>query len=177
MFAAPIPGFPAGSSREGTVQTVWTHRASSVAPSGAIPLPPQLYRTGRSDWGNRLLCGSTVRVEYLRCSLFRLRVTSSSCDVFVVPFFFSVATPLSIHRPLCARPWRAGRGPVHLAYATGDSIRLGPQGYPWSIRAVDRLPKRHRTIVQRSKCPGSGTCNHTSEHRKRSPAPYRCVGR
>src|SRR6516164_2624783 len=39
MFAAPIPGFRAGSSREGKVRTDWTDRVSCVAPWGAISMP------------------------------------------------------------------------------------------------------------------------------------------
>src|SRR5260370_13535300 len=47
MFAAPIPGSRAGSSRAEKVQTGWTDRISSFAPSGAISTPSPWYRVGR----------------------------------------------------------------------------------------------------------------------------------
>ncbi len=126
-----------------------------------------------------------VRLEGLRCSLFlprRLRC----------PIRFA----------LCARSSRAGSSRAHPACVTGDSVRLGPRGYSWSvqkpgpplpqtvdylslpshsptrsIRDADRQPIRYRTIVQRSRRPAREIRNRASGCKEWSPAPYHCVGR
>src|SRR5579871_6299953 len=62
--------------------------------------------------------------------------------------FSSRLIPRSIRRARWGRFLGSNRGPAHRACVTGDSIRLGPPGYPWSVRKPGRL--RYLPLIELS---------------------------